>query len=224
MTYIDSDQDNLGEWSEKEYNDWTKVEELTGLPDHAFHRNVDKIVLDAGTKHGDVIKTALVCPPTIYGQGRGPVSGRGRQVYELAKLILDRQYIPIIGKGKARWNNVHVHDLSDVYLLLVEAAVAGSDDAGLWGADAYYLTENGEHVWGDLSRHIGERAHALGLTDKLKEDSLAKDAALEAAGFEVSDNTYDIAARHCADLYPSICRQYRGFVVSPSLSFVEDIC
>jgi len=184
LTYQDSDAENLGEWSEKQYNDWDGVAELTGLPDHAFHRNVDKIVLDGTTKNSDVIKTALVCPPTIYGNGRGPVSGRGRQTYELAKFILDKQYVPIIGKGKARWNNIHVADLSDAYVLLTEAAVNGNQGEGIWGGDVYYLTENGEHVWGDLARHIAQRAKALGYTGELKEDSLSKDAALEAAGFE----------------------------------------
>lgn len=60
--------DKLGEWSDKEYNDWTAVQELTNLPDDAFHRNVDKIVIEAGEKDGDRIKTAILCPPTIYGE------------------------------------------------------------------------------------------------------------------------------------------------------------
>jgi hypothetical protein len=68
LTWEDSENDRLGEWSDKEYNDWTGVEELTSLPDSAFHRNVDKVVLEAGNKYGDVIKTNIVCPPTIYGK------------------------------------------------------------------------------------------------------------------------------------------------------------
>jgi hypothetical protein len=67
LTWEDSENDRLGEWSDKEYNDWTGVDELTNLPDSAFHRNVDKVVLEAGNKYGDVIKTNIVCPPTIYG-------------------------------------------------------------------------------------------------------------------------------------------------------------
>jgi hypothetical protein len=67
LTWEDSESDRLGEWSDKEYNDWTAVEDLTNLPDSAFHRNVDKIVIEAGEKHSDVLKTAIVCPPTIYG-------------------------------------------------------------------------------------------------------------------------------------------------------------
>jgi hypothetical protein len=67
LCWEDSKHDRLGEWSDKEYNDWTAVEELTNLPDEAFHRNVDKIVLEAGTQYAASVKTAVVCPPTIYG-------------------------------------------------------------------------------------------------------------------------------------------------------------
>jgi hypothetical protein len=58
------DDDKLGEHSDREYNDWTAVQDLTGLPQDAFHKNVDEIVLAAGS---DSVKTAILCPPTIYG-------------------------------------------------------------------------------------------------------------------------------------------------------------
>jgi hypothetical protein len=51
----------------KVFDDLEGVGELTSLPDEAFHRNVDKIVLECGTKHADVVRTAIICPPTIYG-------------------------------------------------------------------------------------------------------------------------------------------------------------
>lgn len=185
LTYQDSDANRLGEWSDKEYNDWAGVKELTSLPDHAFHRNVDKIVLSAAAKHSDHVKVALICPPTIHGKGRGPVSGRGRQVYELAKLIMQKQYAPIIGQGKARWNHIHVADLSDVYVSLVEAAIAGKHDQGTWGPEAYYLTERGEHVWGDLAKEIAKYAAEHGFIKKdWQETALSKDEAMDVAGFE----------------------------------------
>lgn len=70
LTFKDSENDfqTLGTWSEKQYNDLAGVEELTHLPDDAFHRVVDKIVLEAGTEHADRVKTVIVCPPTIYGK------------------------------------------------------------------------------------------------------------------------------------------------------------
>ena len=121
------------------------------------------------------------------GNGRGPINQRGRQVYELAKLILTGTYIPIIGPGKARWNHIHVADLSDAYVLLVEAAVSGkrATDAELWGAKGYTFTERGEHVWGDLARLVGQKAVELGyLKKEAEEQGLEKEKALEQAGFE----------------------------------------
>jgi nucleoside-diphosphate-sugar epimerase len=119
------------------------------------------------------------------GKGRGPVSGRGRQVYELAKLILKEQFIPIIGQGRARWNHIHVHDLSNTYLKLVEAAVAKDTNPELWGPKGYILTESGEHVWGELAEAVGRKAEEMGLVKgKLEKKPLDKDRALEVAGFE----------------------------------------
>jgi hypothetical protein len=69
-------------------------------------------------------------------------------------------------------------------VLLVEAAVAGNTDAELWGAKGYTLTERGEHVWGDLSQKVGEKAVELGYLKDPKEKALAKEAALDQAGFE----------------------------------------
>lgn len=69
LTYKDSENDfkGLGTWSEKQYDDLDGVGELTTLPDEAFHRNVDKIIIETGTDHQDAVKTVIVCPPTIYG-------------------------------------------------------------------------------------------------------------------------------------------------------------
>lgn len=185
LTYFDSSEERFGEEPDREFNDWSGVKELTTLPDDAFHRNVDKIVLEAGTKHADVIKTALVCPPTIYGVGRGPVSGRGRQAYELAKTILQKGYAPIIGEGRAHWDNVHVHDLSEVYLALVDAAVEKKLSSDLWGEKGYFFVANGRHVWGDLSRLIAQKASDAGYIPKeFEEQKLSKDEAWELADFQ----------------------------------------
>lgn len=127
----------------------------------------------------------ILKPYYSTGKGRGPVSTRGRQTYELAKLILEKQYIPVVGQGKARWNNVHVADLSDVYLRLVEKAVTKDTSPELWGEKGYILTENGEHVWTDLAQLIAKTAAKEGYIEKdPKEGELDKDEALKQAGFE----------------------------------------
>ncbi|KIV97312.1 hypothetical protein PV10_01074 [Exophiala mesophila] len=187
LTYQDSDNnfEGLGTWSDKEYNDWTKVDELTSLPDHAFHRNIDKLVLDVGVTNPDVVKTVIVCPPTIYGRGRGPGSQRGRQLYEMASLILKRQIIPVVGQGQSRWNNIHVADLTEVFKLLVDRAVDGdANNTDIWGKNGYILTENGEHLWTDVAKKLASIAENKGYIKSAHESPLSKDEALEAAGFE----------------------------------------
>ncbi|KAM3414472.1 hypothetical protein BST61_g9635 [Cercospora zeina] len=155
LTYFDSSKERFGEEPDREFNDWSGIKELTTLPDEAFHRNVDKIVLEAGTKQADVIKTAL------------------------------KAYAPIIGEGRAHWDNVHVHDLSEVYLALVDAAVAKKLDSELWGEKGYFFVANGRHVWGDLATTIAQKASEAGYISKdFKEQKLSKDEAWELADFQ----------------------------------------
>ena len=89
-----------GEAATKVYDDWDGVRELTSLPDFAPHRNVDKIVLAAGTETARPLRTAIVCPPTIYGKGRGPGSQRSIQMPELTKSILQEKEGFQVGAGK----------------------------------------------------------------------------------------------------------------------------
>ena len=192
LTYFDSEvKKTFGEEEDKVFNDLDGVDELVNLPAAAFHRNVDEIVLNTGIKHADLVKTAVICPPTIYGAGRGPSSGRGRQVYELASFILQEQYCPRIGKGLSRWNNVHVRDLSRVYELLVQTALdpSSKNDPEIWGAHGYYFTENGEHIWGDLAVAVGEEAVKQGyIRDEAPQlrDWSIDEAVNSSAGFEAA--------------------------------------
>ncbi|KAI0537327.1 hypothetical protein GGR58DRAFT_513863 [Xylaria digitata] len=187
LTYFDTVENRLGQPSDLIFDDLDGVETLTSFPDEAFHRNVDKVVLECGTAHADTVKTAIVCPPTIYGDGRGPVSGRSRQCYEMAKVILTKGHVPIIGTGLATVDNVHIQDLTQAYILLIEAALAGNDSKELWGARGYHVTSTGEHVWGPLARTMAAKARELGLLKgdgEIEEYQMGKEEALETAGFE----------------------------------------
>ncbi|KAH6884463.1 hypothetical protein B0T10DRAFT_409678 [Thelonectria olida] len=193
LTYFDSEvKKTFGEPDEKIFNDLDGVEELVTLPTAAFHRNVDEIVVETGTEHADRVKTAIICPPTIYGKGCGPVSDRGRQVYELTSFILKEKYCPRIGRGLARWNHVHIHDLSDLIGLLTKAAMNPSLTEGfekeVWGHHGYFMAENGEHAWGDLAIQIGREAHKQGLIENEPElrDWSMDEALNSSAGFEVA--------------------------------------
>ncbi|KAI6914375.1 NAD(P)-binding protein [Hortaea werneckii] len=167
LLFADIKSGTYGEALDKVYDDLENVSEVTSLPDFAPHRNVDKIVLQAGTEHQDRVKTAIVCPPTIYGPGRGPGNKRSHQVPELARSTLERGAGIKVGAGKTFWGDVHVHDLSDLYLKL----------PATWGAEGYYFCEGGEHVWGDVSQWVAQEAHKQGLIKSDAVESISREEA-----------------------------------------------
>ena len=63
-------------------------------------------------------------------------------------------------------------------------AVARDTSEEIWGAKGYMFTENGEHIWGDLSRAIAKSAASLGYISNTEEYAVGKDEALRLAGFE----------------------------------------
>ncbi|CAH0047337.1 unnamed protein product [Clonostachys solani] len=163
LTYPDFANTTFGQATNEPFDDWDGIEKvLDSIPDHARHRLVDKIVIEAGTKLADRVKTAIVCPPTIYGPGRGPGKTRGAQAYNLANSILAAKQGVLIGKGTNVWTQVHVWDLSNLYLLLGGEAANGGGKA-TWGREGYYFAENGLFVWGDVARALTGAAFEKGL-------------------------------------------------------------
>ncbi|KAJ6110022.1 hypothetical protein N7486_002257 [Penicillium sp. IBT 16267x] len=157
LTVEDQRAGTIGIERPKEYNDWEGVSELINLPDDAFHRNVDKIIINAGKENPTSVRTAIVCPPAIYGPGRGPVNTKSIQAYLLSAAVIKRGKGFLVGKGENVWHQVHVQDLSNVYLALGDAASEGGGKA-TWNDEGYYLAENGPFVWGDIQRAVAQAA------------------------------------------------------------------
>lgn len=83
----------------------------------------------------------------------------------MANMTLKRGKAPIIGTGKASMDDVHVHDLTDLYIKMVDAALNPKPeiDEHIWGAkEGYLLAEGGYHVWGEVAQWVAEAAHAKG--------------------------------------------------------------
>lgn len=141
------------------YDDWDGLARVLSLPDIAAHHDVEQIQLTSGAP---LVKTAIVCPPCIYGIGRGPGNQRSVQIPELALYTLKHGHGFQVGKGLSVWPNVHIEDLSDAFLLLVEEAVKGGGNA-TWNNEGYYFIENGEHTWGEIASVIAVEAKTQGL-------------------------------------------------------------
>ncbi|RPA89094.1 NAD(P)-binding protein [Choiromyces venosus 120613-1] len=149
----------------KVYNDVDGVSEITSLPDEAWHRDVDRVVLESGKN------TAIVCPCCIYGLGTGPGKKVSWQIPQLAKWTIVHGKGFVVNEGRTYWNHVHVLDLANLYVKLVEEALKPNGGKATWGPEGYYFAESGEHIWSDVSQKIAEIAHRKGL---IKDDSIEK--------------------------------------------------
>ncbi|KAA8647651.1 hypothetical protein EYZ11_004796 [Aspergillus tanneri] len=172
LTVEDFRTNTWGLYRTKEHDDWDGVDELLNLPDDSLHRNVDKIIIDAGKSNPDSVKVAIVCPPTIYGPGRGPGNQESVQAYWLTAAVLKRKKGFLVGKGENIWHQVHVQDLSSVYLALGDAASVGGGNAS-WNNEGYYLAENGPFVWGDIQREVARVAYEKKLIPSPEVESLS---------------------------------------------------
>ncbi|CAH0038341.1 unnamed protein product, partial [Clonostachys rhizophaga] len=108
-------------------------------------RAVDNYMMSVA-QSSSYIKTAVVYPPIIYGSGRGPVNQRSVQIPDLAEASLKRRQAFTLGPGVNRWGNIHIRDLSEMILRLIEKAVERHTDNDVWGQDGIYLTGVGERI------------------------------------------------------------------------------
>lgn len=92
-------------------------------------------------------------------------------MYDLVARALKDGQTPVVGRGLTEWDHVHIHDLSDLYVLFVDAANDKALDKELWGTNGYFLAENGRHVWGEVSKQVADAAFNQGYikTKELKQ-------------------------------------------------------
>ncbi|KAI0882238.1 NAD(P)-binding protein [Annulohypoxylon maeteangense] len=188
LTWYDTENKRYGQapLPEQKYHDIDDIDRIVSLPDTAIHRNIDKIVLGANSPS---VKALIVGPPTIYGQGRGPLNTRSIQVPSLIERTIQDGYAPIQAPGLTEWDNVHIHDLGDFFVLAVDAALDPSKNSNpeIFGPKAYFFLENGVHRWADVSRAIAlETAR-----QKLIPEPIAKEVDLPNFG----TNSKSVAAR-----------------------------
>ncbi|KAI9734626.1 MAG: hypothetical protein M1834_002227 [Cirrosporium novae-zelandiae] len=169
LSYPDISSNSYGEASSHIYDDLTGLSEVTSLPDTYLHRLNQKFVLDASSPAPSLIKTALIAPPIIYGAGTG-IQKRSVQIPELARVTIQEGHGVQVGKGLSVWPNIHIEDVSRLFLRLVEeAVVSGSPETykgnqEIWNQGGYYFAENGNELpWTKIATIIANSAHASNL-------------------------------------------------------------
>lgn len=106
---------------------------------------------------GNGVRSVVIAPSLIYGLGRG-LNPRSIQVPWLIQVAKKFGVAKHIGPGENRWANVHIDDLTTMYVLAIEKAPAG----------AFYYAENGENsmreVCEAISRMLGQGGRTQSMT------------------------------------------------------------
>ncbi|KAF8578200.1 NAD(P)-binding protein [Ramaria rubella] len=135
---------------------------INSLPDDAFHRNVDLLVLAASPK----VRTHIVLPPTIFGVAENLLVKKGianpvsKQLPEFIGACVARGQTGVLGKGANIWPFVHIEDIATAILAVFEAAIEGRTATGREG---YYFGETGEYTHYDVARELARTLHARGI-------------------------------------------------------------
>jgi nucleoside-diphosphate-sugar epimerase len=106
-------------------------------------RDIDLLVLKAA-EHG--VRSAVICPSLIYGQGQG-LNPNSVQLPFLMAEARKCGLVPIVGTGLNTWSNVHIDDVVDLYLRALSKAPAG----------AFYFAANGEASFLDIGNALAKR-------------------------------------------------------------------
>ncbi|KAG6915859.1 hypothetical protein DXG01_009566 [Tephrocybe rancida] len=103
----------------------------------------------------------------------GIQNNQSLQVPILISISLERGQGGMIGEGKNIWPNVHIDDAADLYLVLYDAILAGSNPGH--GREGYYFGENGEHNFYELSVAISKALVDIGRGTNAEPTRLTKE-------------------------------------------------
>ncbi|KAH8712098.1 hypothetical protein GQ44DRAFT_776294 [Phaeosphaeriaceae sp. PMI808] len=158
----------LGLRNPKIWSDVSSLPEIKSLPMGELHRNTEALLHGWIEEHAGKMNIAIVCPPDIYGRGKG--LGRTTSalvpVYVNEIRALGAAFYFAEGTNVRSW--VHVDDLMSLYLRLVKAALAGGGEETHFGKNGYYFAGTQEHSQIDLAREMGRVLYEHGVIKDAK--------------------------------------------------------
>ena len=120
-----------GEHNPHVWDDVREIKEIYGLPDSAKHHAIDKDIMGASN---ELLRTACICPPDIYGQNTGMGNRATFLVPEYVKVAMEKKEAFYLGKGENMRAVTHIDDVVDLFVILVGEAIQGGGSAQ-WGKE-----------------------------------------------------------------------------------------
>ncbi|KAG9014714.1 hypothetical protein FRB94_010561 [Tulasnella sp. JGI-2019a] len=157
-----------GEFKDIKIYDDTKVEDIGSIDAKQPHRNVDLQIFAAGQQGS--IDTYIIAPSTIYGTGIGPVRNISQQVNGIIRTAVKHKQVLLVGPGTNVWNNVHIVDLAELYVLVLEQSLDNIKDSSenpkpTSPYERFYWGSAATHVWGEIAKDLAVLLHKKGLVD-----------------------------------------------------------
>ncbi|PPQ86759.1 hypothetical protein CVT25_012404 [Psilocybe cyanescens] len=113
---------------------------LDQVPTDAPHLNCDSLIVAAGTRKENPVRTIIAYPGWIFGVGEG-IKKSTQAIDLFLQTWKPIKYAGTWGPGHNSMNNIHVKDAANAILMILEAAIAGKADEG---AEGYYFLVSDE--------------------------------------------------------------------------------
>jgi nucleoside-diphosphate-sugar epimerase len=181
----------LGHLNSKIWSDISSLPEITSLPDGELHRNTETILHRTVAEHSDKINIAIMCPPDIYGRGKGLAKRHSALIPMFVNVIRNKNDGKAFyyGDGGNTRSWVHIDDLMKLYLRVVEAAADPKNypREEYFNENGYYFAGTQEHSQLDLAKATARILHKHGVIEAtdVEEVGLKKiDGMVNLFGFE----------------------------------------
>ncbi|KAF3049642.1 hypothetical protein E8E11_007151 [Didymella keratinophila] len=163
-----ADETYLGRLNRRVWSDvdGVSLNEIRNLPDHALHRNTEKILHTVVQEHSDKIKIAIMCPPDIYGRGKGLVRTRSALIPMFVHESIKLGSVFYYGDGTNTRSWVHIDDLMRLYLHTIEVAARNQVEEvkQYFGENGYHYASTQEHSHIEIARAVGRLLAERGVT------------------------------------------------------------
>lgn len=140
---------------------------IDAIPHNFIPRNVDIPIVEAAREEfRDKAKLALVLPPFVYGldDSDPPLRRHTHGLDILVRFALSHGFTGYVGEGRNEWSLVHVKDLGNVYMSLLDYIIKDSSfSSAALRENPYFFVEDGSTTsMRDMAEHISRILYDLG--------------------------------------------------------------
>ncbi|KDQ57883.1 hypothetical protein JAAARDRAFT_57706 [Jaapia argillacea MUCL 33604] len=157
--------------------EWSDIGlDLKDCPPTNMHLDSDIMIVKAGTRKENPVRTIIVFPGQIYGHGEG-IQKTTLWLRIFLDMALKLGYTGTWGPGANSMNNIHVKDCASAVFTVFKAAIEGRADEG---AEGFYFAAS-------TQPKISYREWTQAMGDILHEKGLVKESGTRPMPSEVVD-------------------------------------